>query len=377
MPQIAGFRGVLIDPSKPELDFKQRLVSRDPGRSLYRYHQLFQQGGRAVVRKSVICAVRLAPWSEGTVRRHEAVTDAARGLELARIQTARGHLEPVLAGYRDAAGEVERHFRRVDGERPTLELATPDGTTHRLFRVPSAEVLGLVRHALAPKKLHVLDGTDRYEAMLAYQEERQAAQSIAMYSSVNYGLMCLVNLDDTALVVAPRHRVVTGVGGKSEVILAAARPWFIVEKLAGAARDFAKQQAALADTLAHQPAFVAVFAGEADAWKLTLSPDVSPTAEGVAAHRALQKFEPVVVDQLFVPKVLPGARFAIENDAAAALAAVASTAELALILRPMTIDQLAHVAELGQTLPAGSTAFAPALAKGLIASAIDPDEDLQ
>jgi uncharacterized protein (DUF1015 family) len=381
MPQIAGFRGVLPDPTKladmGKIDFKERLPSRDPGRALYRYHQLFQHGGRAVVRKAVIAAVRLAPWSEGTIRRHEAVTDTARGLELARIQTARAHLEPVLAGFRDAAGEIERHFRRVDGERPTIELATPDRTTHRLFRVPSAEILGQVRHTLAPKKLHILDGTDRYEAMLAYQAALAADKSIAMYSSVNYGLMCLVNLDDPALVVAPRHRVVTATGQKPEAILAAAKAWFIVEKLAGAARELAKQQAALADTLAHQPAFVMVFAGEVDAWKLTLSPDVSPNAEGVVAHRATQKLDPIVVDQLFVAKVLPAATVAVEGDAQAALAAVAKGAEAALIFRALTIDQLAHVAELGQTLPPGSTGFAPPLPRGLIASALDPDEDLQ
>jgi uncharacterized protein (DUF1015 family) len=381
MPQIAGFRGVLPDPSKlaelGKVDFKERLASRDPGRSLYRYHQAFQLDGRAVIRKAVFAAVRLAPWTEGTIRRHEAVTDTARGLELARIQTAHAHLEPVLAGFRDAAGEIERSLRRVDGDKPTIELTTADGTAHRLFRVPSAEILGQVRHAMAPKKLHILDGTDRYEAMLAYQQELAAAQSISMYSSVNYGLVCLVNMDDVALVVAPRHRVVSGLNAKSDAVLAAARPWFIVEKLAGAAKDLARHRAALADTLAHQPAFVMVFAGEADAWKLTLSPEISPNAEGVVAHRAVQKLDPIVADQLFVPKVIPGAKLAAEADPAAALAAVAAGAEAALIFRALTIDQLTHVAELGQTLPAGSVGFAPPIPRGLIAMAIDPDEDLQ
>ena len=47
---------------------------------------------------------------------------------------------------------------------------------------------------------------------------------------------------------------------------------------------------------------VVVWPGEPDAWKLTLSPDISPVAEGIQVHRAVQKLDPVVVDQLFLDR---------------------------------------------------------------------------
>jgi len=136
----------------------------------------------------------------------------------------------------------------------------------------------------------------------------------------------------------------------------------------------AKQRAALADTLAHQPAFVIAWANEPDAWKLTLSPDVSPMAAGVQVHRAIQKLDPIVVDQLFLARALPAAKI---ETAATVEDALAAKAEAVLIMRPLTIEQISHVTELGQVLPAGSTAFHPRLAPGLIAAVIDPDEDLQ
>jgi hypothetical protein len=184
--------------------------------------------------------------------------------------------------------------------------------------------------------------------------------------------MCLVNLDDPALIVAPRHRVIRG-AAPSQVALAAAAKHFLIEKLAGAARDAAKQQAALAVVLAHQPAFVVAWAGEPDAWKLTLSPDISPINEGVQVDRALQKLEPVVADALFIARAMPGAKIETVMGADAALAA---KADAVVIMRPLTIEQVSHVVELGQVLPAGSTAFVPRLATGLVASVIDPDEDL-
>jgi len=387
MPQIAGLRGVLPDPSKLKevvaettarrFDVAKGLSAgtlvRDPGRAVYRYHQVFAdpQGGRALVRKMFLCSVRLEPWAEGLVKPHEAALPAHKASALAALQATRLQAAPVFAGYRDAAVEVERLFRKVDGERPTLEITTPDGTMHRLWRARSAELLGQLRHVFAPKKLIVLDGHALYEAMLALRDELGAAQPLALYSSANYALMCLANLDDPGLITVPRHRVIRG-GTPSAATLAAARRYFIVEKVAGAGKDLAKQRAALADTVAHQPAFVVAWTGEPDAWKLTLSPEVSPINEGVQVHRALQRLEPVVAD-LFIERVMTGAR---SETLAGGEDPLAAKGEAVLIMRPMTLEQINHVAELGQVVPSGSTGFHPALAGGLVAAAIDPDEDV-
>ncbi|MGN6104140.1 MAG: DUF1015 family protein [Kofleriaceae bacterium] len=383
MSQIAGFRGVLAqDAAKPAgADLAKRLAAgslvRDPGRAVYRYHQVFAgHGGRPMVRKSVICAVQLAPWSDGAVRPHEAVVPAARDAALAKIRTNRGHTEPFVAGYRDPASEVDRLMRRVEATQPTLSYTSKDGVVHQVWRMSDAETLGKLRHYLAPKPLHVLEGHDRYEAMLAYQEELAAKQSILTYSSANYGLAYLVNFDDPTLAAAPRHRIVRGSGAKREAVLAAASTHFIVEKLPGAAKDLAAIHGGLASAVAHQPVFVAVFAGDADAWKLTLSPDVSPVAEGVAVHRALQKLDPIVLQHLFVERHLPNAQLTTELDPTRALAELGQGAEVVLLVRPVSVSQIAQVDELGALLPAGSTAFFPPVASGLVSLVVDPDEDL-
>src|SRR5262249_41164094 len=150
------------------------------------------------------------------------------------------------------------------------------------------------------------------------------------YSSVNYGMACLINVDDPTLVVAPRHRIVRASGLTRDAVLASAKAHFVIEKLEGKA--LAKQQAALADTLAHQPAFVVTFAGDADAWKLTLKPDVTPTALGISVHRALQKYDPIVFEQMFLSRVAPGAQSETALDPADVAKAVDAGAELGAIL---------------------------------------------
>lgn len=356
MPHIAAFRGTLTGSH-----------DRDATRAVYRYHQTFSLGGRPVTRKTLLCVARLSPWSEGVIRPHEAVVPAARAAELASIKAARGHKGAVLAGYRDAATEVDRLFRKAEGETPSYDTTTADGTQHRVWRIQNAEIFGKLRPLFAPKKLHVLDGHARYEAMLSYKE---SLGDLAQYSTGNYGLFCLVNLEDQALVVAPRHRIVAA-GVTRDALFEAARPYFIIDRLAGAAKDAATQRAALGDTVAHQPTFVLVFAGDPDAWKLTLSPDVSPVAEGVAVHRALQKYDIVVLAHL----LLKNTRAETSIDQLAVLDAVDKGAAAGILMRPLTLEQVVHADELGQVLPASADAFPPALA-GVVSFPIEPDEDV-
>ncbi|MBX3161970.1 MAG: DUF1015 family protein [Deltaproteobacteria bacterium] len=399
MPQIAGFRGIVASAAKLAAAAAAPTVSsaaidvtggaRDASRAVYRYHQVFEgPGGRSVTRKMFLCALRLAPWSDGSVRPHALADDAVRAAELARIRAGGSQGGAVLAGFRDAPGEVDRLFRKVEGAAPTLETRSPDGTVHRIWRMQDAEAFGKLRHAMAPKRVHLLDGHARYEAMLAYSDELGAKAPLAQYASANYGLACLVELGDPGLVVAARHRMLRVPGGappRSEPVLAAVRATMIVDRIAGGATNAAAALAALAETVAHQPAFVVAFAGEPDAWKLTLKPDVSPAAEGVTVHRAVHKLEPYVIEHLFVDRALEGATSTSTTNATVALGALAGpggqggaprTADAALLTRALSLTDILRVDEHEQRLPAHATAFHPPLLDGLVHLPIDPDEDL-
>jgi hypothetical protein len=389
MTQIAGFRGALWDPTKVELakvvaapipDPRAKLASgelvRDPTRAVYRYHQAFAAGPRVLVRKSWFAAMGLEPWSAKAVRAHEETDAGARQRAIAGIAASGIHTDAVLVGYRDPSGEIERLFRKAESERPLVDVTTADGTQHKLWRVSSAEVTGKLRPLCAPKEMHVLDGHARYEGMLAYRDKLAAAAPLAQYASANYGLACLVSLDDPALAMGARHRIARGDHLAKDAILAAAAPYFIVEQLAGAAKDVGKQLAALGETVAHQPAFVAIFAGSADAYKLTLSPDVSPASLGGAIHRAVQKYEPVIVTHVFGAHVAPKATWQTALDPNEVVAAVTGGgAALGVVMRPLSVDLVIRADEAGALLPFGSTAVHPQVAR-LITYIVDQDEDL-
>jgi hypothetical protein len=111
-----------------------------------------------------------------------------------------------------------------------------------------------------------------------------------------------------------------------------------------------------------------------DAYKLTLKPDVTLAGEGIDVHRAIQRYDPVVLDQLFVRRVLH-TNSTTSTDAAAVLDAVKAGAAVGVIARPVPLSEVLHADEVGALLPFGSTAFHPPLAT-LFAFVVDPDEDL-
>ena len=362
------------------------VLTRDATRAMYRYHQIFEFSGRSFVRKGLIAAVRLAPWSEGTIRPHERTLAAPREDRTRLLDATRTHLSHVFATFADASTEFDRVLRGIDEGKPTLEATTADGTQHKVWRVGSAEVIGRLRRHMAPKKLYILDGHHRWETMVAFRDRMAGEGDLAMYSSMNYGMVFLVPMDDAGLLILPTHRIVHGVEGfTKESFLAGVTKFFRVEPIAGAARDAVKIGKAIMGESGHSAAVVAVFPGEADAYLLSLDPHVDLTRIGMTGHKAVIKLDVSVLHGLVLERVLkisPAAQEAQTNlryvkDTQQTLDQIAAgDGQVGLILKPPTLEQIRHVADLGEVMPQKSTYFFPKIASGLTLMPIDRDEDL-
>ncbi|MBK7538773.1 MAG: DUF1015 family protein [Myxococcales bacterium] len=397
------------------------ILAQQAGRAMYRYHQEFtlpELGGRTLVRRSLLCGVRIPSLADGGIKLHQ----AARPVEVdghARA-TTRHHLHaaPALAAFRDPSFEVDRLFRRAETAPPVLQLQTPDGVWHRLWRCADAEVIGQVRNLFKPRKLYALDGHERLAGMLAAGEAMAQPAGMPMYAAGNYVLMSLVNLEDQSLLPAPCHRLVAGPPMSAAEVLAKAARYFAVQPLPGLAASPSHLAKELDSWTSTQACFALVFpaaaAGAVEAWQLTLLPAVNPRDEGVMGHPAVTRLDPVVIEDLFFRKVLgqPSALFSpsvagpakpsedadvtsgpgaapgaerpvpvtIVHTAASALAAITSRGPeapwMAIMGRAVPMQQVVHVADLGQTLPAGSTHFYPPVLGGMAMLALTADEDL-
>jgi uncharacterized protein (DUF1015 family) len=438
MPELAGFRAITYDPARVDLskvvtppydviDAKERerlaakdphsfvhvdlpeakdgdryqaaaktladwqtagVMRRDTGRAMYRYHQVFKhpEDGRTITRRGLVAAVRLSPWKDGAIRPHERTLSAPREDRTKLLDATRVHLSQVFATFSDVSREFERVFRSIDGTPPTLEATTDDGTLHRVWRVGSSELIGKLRHHMAPKKAYVLDGHHRYETMVAFRDRLAAQHELMQFSSANFGTMFLVPSDDAGLIILPTHRIVHGVEGLTrDGFLAGVRKYFRIEVVPGAARDAAKVRRALSNVIGHAATVAAVFPGDPDVHLMSLDPHVDPAAEGMTGHKAVIKLDVAILHGLVLERVLKVSKDAQEKqtnlryvkDTQATLDQIAQNqGQVGLLMNPPTLDQVRHVADLGEVMPQKSTYFYPKLASGLVLQPLDPDEDL-
>jgi uncharacterized protein (DUF1015 family) len=364
------------------------VLRRDDRRAVYRYQQTFTHpdlGGREVTRSGFIAAVRLHDPAEGRILPHERTLPGPRADRLALMKATSAHFSQIFALFRDTTGDVERLFRRVEREAPAVD-ATLDGVRHRLWRMADAEAIGKLRHLLAPRKLYIADGHHRFETMRGLRDHLAAKAPLSPYSSAQYATMFLAPMDQGGLLILPTHRVLHGVDGLTPASLVArARAHFLVDRIPGAARDLAAMRAAVADAPEHQPAFAAVFPGEADAWRFTLEPGANALALSLAP-RTTAKLDVSVLHNVLLDRVLgisPAQQEAqthlrYARDAGAALAELARPGTQAVfLLAPSTVEQVVHVADAGDVMPQKSTYFFPKLASGLVMNQVDPDEDLR
>lgn len=376
------------------------VLRQDSGRAMYRYHQEYilpDLGGRVLLRRGVLCAARWPSLEEGGIKRHLAVRPAEVAAHVQVMLQHRTHAAPVLAAYRDPTMETDRLFRKTESTPPLLQLQTADGTWHRIWRCGDAEVIGQIRHLFLPRKLYLLEGHERFAAMQAVAARIAESETIPMYSAANYATLCLVNLEDQALLPAPCHRLVSGAAVAAPDVLAKAARYFSIQKVEGLAGSAVRLAQTIDQWTSTQAGFALAFAGLPDVWLLTLLPAIAPREEGVVGHPAVTRLDPIVIEELFLRRVLgkpalpstpPAASttdsaepgewpVAVVHTATHALAALtAKTAWMAVLARPLPMQQVVHVADLGQELPPHSTHFFPPLLGGLAMLRLTADEDL-
>ncbi len=171
--------------------------TRDATRAIYRYHLRFADpaNDRQLIRKMLVCGVRLEPWADGLVRPHEATDPARKAAALAQLRSTYVAPAPVLAGYRDAAGEIERLLRRstASGRRSRSPRPTRRSTGCGGSRARSCSASCATRSRPSGSSCsRATTATRRCWRTDELAAERPAGSVLV----ANYSVMCLTQLDD-------------------------------------------------------------------------------------------------------------------------------------------------------------------------------------
>jgi uncharacterized protein (DUF1015 family) len=374
---------------------KERILVEEAEPALYGYSQTYTVPHSSEVRerRGFIALGHLYDYADKVVYRHEQTFPKHKSDRLALFKATRAYCEQVYMLYSDPAFTAEKLIfgSGKDGKdtRPA-DLAVTDeyGVVHRVWKLTDPALINPILTAMADKKLIIADGHHRYETSVTYAKERSAQLRLPLgeprdpEEKLSPGrlpapafpeaamMMTFVNMDAPGITILPTHRVVFGLKDfKTEEFLAIAQEFFSVTPL---------ESANLEPLAATSGTAFLVVTREGD-YLLQAKPEsMTEVLAGVPARQA--QLDVVQLHSILLDRILGLSQERITQlgnvrfirEASEAVEQVRSgEADVAFLIKPITLDQLRDVSLSGDVMPQKSTDFYPKLLSGLAIYALD------
>jgi uncharacterized protein (DUF1015 family) len=319
------------------------VLAPEAGPAFYAY-RMTVPGGRSTT--GVIGALECEP-PGGDILPHEQTIPKDKSDRLDLLRACRANLSPIwgLSLSRGLAAAYE-----PDGP-PHAEAVDDDGVVHALWVLDSPRVIDEVTRAVEAAPVVIADGHHRYETALTYQAERRAELGGAA-GGHDLVMALVVELAEGQLSVGPIHRTLSGVPPEVDLAELFGR-WFDIVH-AGPGDHH------LVESVAESGA-LALVTGRG-VWLLT--PREQTYAE--AGSDLDSSLVALATD------AVPDASVSYVHDWRAAVQAVTDgSADAALLLRPVTVEQISEWAHARRRMPPKSTYFYPKPRTGMVFRALE------
>ena len=329
---------------------------------LYVYRMAYtDEAGQPRTMTGVIGALELSPPEDGDVLPHERTLKKAKSDRLELLRAVRANLDPVWM-LSPAEGLSALFEPVLAGGDPAAACVDEDGVQHCLFPV-TGDLVDRIRETVARAPLVIADGHHRYETALSYREEQRAAGIDD--PGADRIMALVVELTEDQPEVRPIHRVLRGVSyefrGKLNFVAN-------LSPLGPNTPDGVRQLLEEMDRtglmgLVDGPG-LALLEPRRD--NLQSGFDRLPAeVRDVDAAR----FD-LILGRMSLSVDLPGLDY--RHDAYTVAAMVAKgTVDMAFLLRPVSVVQIAEVAAVGQRMPQKTTFFQPKPLTGLVFRSLD------
>ena len=328
-------RGVLVREAEP---------------CLFAYFQDFcvPDSGERLSRRGFIGLGAVEDYGAGVVHRHEQTLSGPKQDRLELLRHTHAHFGQIFMLYPDPEREIDRVLEECAKAQPAAAVMDEYGAEHRLWKIADPERIDAIRSLMAPKKLLIADGHHRYETALAFRNENP------QLTGASWVMMTFVNMHSPGLKILATHRLVNGLadfdGG---------------EFLRRSSQAFEVQETASPEQLRSvwsKAGRGAIGAAMRD--KLYL----------LRLRDATDKLDVPILHELLLGGVLGITEEAVRAEKnlryvrgldKAIEAARHGDAQIAFLLRPTAIEDVARISFSGGVMPQKSTDFYPKLLSGL------------
>jgi uncharacterized protein (DUF1015 family) len=373
---------------------KERVLAEESEPAIYGYSQTYKvpHTEETRERRGFIALGHLYDYADKVVYRHEQTFPKHKSDRMSLFKATRTYCEQIYMLYSDPAFTAEKLIFGVkdgaDSAPADLSITDEYGVVHRVWKLTDPTLINLILTAMADKKLIIADGHHRYETSVAYAKERSAQLKLPLNQPADEDerltasklpappfpeaamMMTFVNMDAPGITILPTHRVVHGLESFSGAAFAAkATEFFDVTRLESVDPNLL--------TTVEGTALIAATADGAYLMKAKPEP-IAQALAGISPRQAkldVVQLHSVLLDRLLglsqetITK-LGNVRYIREADEA--LGQVKSgEADVAFLIKPITLNQLRDISLSGDVMPQKSTDFYPKLLSGLAIYALD------
>ena len=313
--------------------------------SVYAYFQKFTapDSGLVLERKGFIGLGAIEDYSAGVVHRHEQTLSGPKKDRMELLRHTRAHFGQIFMLYPDPDLAIDKILDQAAKATPAISVEDEYGVTHRVWKISDAAVIARIQALMADKKLLIADGHHRYETALAFRDENRGLKGAENV------MMTFVNMHSPGLEILATHRVLSGISAEGAHKIPC-RKLASLDELKRVFQSPAPEKVRLG---------LAFASGEVCLYERTRKPgdlDVKVLHEELIGG-VLGIGEEAVREQRHIEYV---------RGLDAAYAKVREGgAQVAFLMEPVTIGQVADVAFSGGVMPQKSTDFYPKLLSGL------------
>jgi uncharacterized protein (DUF1015 family) len=288
---------------------------------------------------------------------------------------------PLVGVYADRRGVSLKAMKAIAATPADVDVTDDDGVRHRLWVAtengPFADQIRGILAEVGREPITIADGHHRYETAIRYRDERRANKTGETNPASDYVLMLFLESTRQKLTVLPTHRIVRGLGDEGvATFLSRAHELFDVEPVDGRAQ-LQKAFGSVDKSPGGEGRFGlwtreggAILRARRDAFARFLPPG------GEALRRLDVTLLQTALDRLskIDREAIAAGRLGYTKSVLEALDWVDQShddADMAFLLDPTPVAEIAAVAGDGQVMPQKSTYFYPKALTGLI---INPHE---
>ena len=370
--------------------------------AFYLHEATFQAPDGAATRRELIAMVGLEPWDRRVVLPHERTFPRAKADRLRLLEATETNISPILVFFQrdpshptrrpgddalDALDALDAAWAWATSRQPDAAGTDSEGVGHRLWVLTDPPLVAGLQGYFAARPLFIADGHHRYETALNYLAERQAEAGVELSVDhpARFVLMHLIAEDDPGLVILPLHRLINGAAGVDlSTLLQRLQTDFDVDlRSIETDQDLTAVLQVLRASGTQKHAVGLVLPGGYRVALLSRGTDREPPSSVPSdRHRSWQSLDVVLVDSTIVRPILEAAHLHDEDalrytrDARDAVERVRSgQADLAVLVNPTRVEQIADVALAGERMPEKSTYFYPKAPTGLVLHALSASDE--